>query len=323
MEIISIIVPIYKVEGYLDKCITSLVNQTYKNLEIILVDDGSPDNCGAICDAWAERDSRIKVIHKSNGGLSDARNAGLEVTTGEYVAFVDSDDWVELNYYEVLYKQLCKYNAKIAASGVIWAYEDHEEISGTRFATKSYNSEEALYTIQNNEGFLAVAWNKLYARELFQKIRYPYGRIHEDEFVTYRIIAEAENLVLCQDVNYYYRQREGSIMAEPDCEKEVFVLDAYLERISMFRERYPELFLKDKCIFCLTCCYIFQLAKRQKNKKVMRQVVKKRREISFTVGELCKCTKKEKFYAVGTEWTLSLFCNVLQWRNKNYGSVKG
>ena len=102
MDLISVIVPVYKVEPYLDKCVRSIVEQTYQNLEIILVDDGSPDNCGAICDAWAEKDSRIKVIHKENGGLSDARNAGMDVATGQWIAFVDSDDWIAEEMYESL-----------------------------------------------------------------------------------------------------------------------------------------------------------------------------------------------------------------------------
>ena len=111
---ISVIVPVYKVEKYLDKCVESIVNQTYKNLEIILVDDGSPDNCPAMCDEWAEKDERIRVIHKENGGLADARNAGMDIATGDYIGFVDSDDWIEPNMYEVLLKNALKYDADIS-----------------------------------------------------------------------------------------------------------------------------------------------------------------------------------------------------------------
>ena len=121
---ISVIVPVYKVEPYLDKCVSSIVNQTHKNLEIILVDDGSPDNCPAMCDAWAEKDSRIRVMHKTNGGLSDARNAGMAVATGELMAFVDSDDWIVPDMYEYLYQRLTEDNSDIAACGVQMVWED-------------------------------------------------------------------------------------------------------------------------------------------------------------------------------------------------------
>ena len=115
---ISVIVPVYKVEKYLDRCVESIVNQTYKNLEIILVDDGSPDNCPVMCDEWAEKDERIRVIHKENGGLADARNAGMNIATGDYIGFVDSDDWIEPNMYEVLLKNALKYDADISRCGL-------------------------------------------------------------------------------------------------------------------------------------------------------------------------------------------------------------
>ena len=124
MDLISVIVPVYNVEAYLDKCISSIVNQTYRNLEIILVDDGSPDNCPAMCDAWAKKDSRIRVIHKLNGGLSDARNAGMTVTTGELMAFVDSDDWIDVHYIEYLYNALRQSNADISACDLREVYDD-------------------------------------------------------------------------------------------------------------------------------------------------------------------------------------------------------
>ena len=316
MDLISIIVPIYNVEKFLDTCISSLVNQTYKKLEIILVDDGSEDNSGIICDKWASKDFRIKVIHKTNGGLSDARNVGLEEAKGKYVALVDSYDWIDLNYYETLYRELSKSKAQIAASGVTISYSNHED--KTRYNQKAgvYTPEEALRTIQNNEGFLAVAWNKLYKIELFQKIRYPYGIIHEDEFVTYRVVSHAECLVLCTDVFYHYRQREGSIMTEANCEKEKDVLDAYINRMILFKQKFPQLYLKDKYLFCLACYQIFQLAKDQNNVKIMCEVMKKRNEITVPISEFFKFSTKEKLYVLGSKWLLPLFYIATQWRKK-------
>ena len=123
-ELISIIVPVYRVEPYLDRCVQSIVDQTYQNLEIILVDDGSPDNCPAMCDAWAAKDSRVKVIHKENGGLSDARNAGLAAAAGEYIGFVDSDDWISPDMYRLLYENMAEHGSDVSACGVEMVWED-------------------------------------------------------------------------------------------------------------------------------------------------------------------------------------------------------
>ena len=127
MSLISVIVPIYNVEKYLDRCVDSIINQTYKNLEIILVDDGSPDNCLAICDSWAEKDRRIKVIHKENGGVSSARNSALDIASGDYIGFVDSDDWIEPDMYEILIKNAKKYDADISRCAGLLDYCDRSE----------------------------------------------------------------------------------------------------------------------------------------------------------------------------------------------------
>lgn len=316
--LISVIVPVYNVEPYLDRCVNSLVSQTYKNLEIILVDDGSTDASPKMCDNWAEKDKRIRVIHKNNGGAADARNAGLDLATGEYIAFVDSDDWIDLNYYEILYKQLIQSNAQIAASGVILSYDDHEDM--TRYAQKAgiYTPEEALQTIQNNAGFLAVAWNKLYEKNIFQKMRFPCGVLYEDEFVIYRLMSRANRLVLCSEVYYHYQQRHGSVMTENavDCEKQKIVLEAYIERISFFKQKYPRLLLKDKCLFCLCCYNVFCLAQKQNNAQVMQEVRKKRKKISFSISEFFKLSAKEKIYVFGTRWLLPWMSRVAQWRNR-------
>lgn len=314
--LISVIVPVYNVEPYLDRCVNSLVSQTYKNLEIILVDDGSTDASPKMCDNWAEKDKRIRVIHKNNGGLSDARNIGIDASKGEYIAFVDSDDWIDLNYYETLYKQLIQSNAQIAASGVILSYDDYED--SERYSQKAgiYTSEEALQTIQNDAGFLAVACNKLYEKKLFQKLRYPHGVIHEDEFVTYRVMAYAKRMVLCPEVRYHYRQRDGSIMTKKKCEKEMSMLDAAIGRVEFFAQHYPNLLLKDKYGFCLCCYNIFCLAQKQHNAQVMQEVRKKRKKISFSVSEFFKLSTKEKIYVFGTRWLLPWMSRVAQWRNR-------
>ena len=181
--VISIIVPVYKVEKQLNKCIESILNQTFKDYELILVDDGSPDNCGHICDEYEKKDSRIKVIHKKNGGLSDARNAGLDIALGKYIGFVDSDDIIHPQMYEKLYNCINKSNLDIVQCK-FKRFKSIEEIniniSDSELNFKEYNSQDAIIDLIDNNKINVNAWNKLYKRELFQNERYPKGKIHED-----------------------------------------------------------------------------------------------------------------------------------------------
>ena len=184
---ISVIIPVYKVEPYLDKCIQSVVNQSYKNLEIILVDDGSPDNCPLMCDEWAKRDSRIKVIHKKNGGLSSARNAGLDIAEGDYIAFVDSDDWLDLSMYNDMMNIIENYDVDFVA-GKINCYIEKENIY------KSFMEYHDCYIIKTDQilkkeqyqkmilskQIESASWNKLYKRPLIDKLRFKDNRLYED-----------------------------------------------------------------------------------------------------------------------------------------------
>ncbi|MGM9603497.1 MAG: glycosyltransferase family 2 protein, partial [Faecousia sp.] len=208
-----VIVPIYKVEPYLPKCVQSILDQTHSNLEIILVDDGSPDGCGAICDAFAAKDSRVRVIHKKNGGLSDARNAGIDIAKGDYFAFVDSDDWLESDAYEVMLALANKYDAKMVCAGRF----DEDGASGLQ--TKGLCPEreefvpgkELVRRIFRWDHLDSAAWDKLYARELFQDIRYPVGRVVEDVPTTYRLVLLAGGAAMLPKPVYHYLHREQSI----------------------------------------------------------------------------------------------------------------
>lgn len=208
---ISVVVPIYKVEKYIHKCIQSILAQTYKNLEIILVDDGSPDRCGAICDSYAKEDPRIKVIHKQNGGLSDARNAGIDAAEGGFIGFVDSDDYIAPQMYEQLIKQLVKYNADIAVCKSISVKENQEAVFTDSDTVRVYEDNAARAMIYDND-FTVNAWNKLYRSKLFNNIRYPKGKLYEDLATTYQLIERAKKVVLLESIMYAYVQREGSIM---------------------------------------------------------------------------------------------------------------
>ena len=215
-KLISVIVPIYKVEKFLNKCVESVLNQSYKNFELILVDDGSPDNCPIMCDEWAKKDERIKVVHKRNGGLSSARNAGLDICSGDYIAFVDSDDYLEVNYLKNLLKSSINNDADLAVCGLNYVNEHGELLENNNKTLKS-----KLYTQQNKFDLIfadntinsIVAWNKLYARHIFDKLRYPEGKIHEDEFVIYDVVDNCKkNICVIEDKLYNYLIRSDSIM---------------------------------------------------------------------------------------------------------------
>lgn len=210
--LISVIIPVYNVSAYLDECVNSVIGQTYKNLEIILVDDGSPDDCPQKCDDYAVKDSRIKVIHQSNGGMSDARNSALSVCTGEYISFVDSDDAVANDYIETLYTVLNDNKVELS----ICNHEDFSsEIPQNRtFLLDStiHNAREAISIILKGRPFTPSAWGKLYHRRLFQELRFPKGiMIGEDLATVWKSIFRAGNVAYTTSVKYYYRQNPTSI----------------------------------------------------------------------------------------------------------------
>lgn len=227
MPEISVIVPVYKVEKYIKKCVDSILAQTFTDFELWLVDDGSPDNCGAICDAYAQKDSRVKVIHKKNGGLSDARNAALDVMHGEYVFFVDSDDWIAVDTLEIMYAALKKTGAQVATGNIISVYEDGTEkvLYAPALEEKLLVGEELLTTLLRPN-----AWNRLYKAELFRNLRYPVGRLYEDAFVYHKILAQIHSMVLVGKNTYYYLIRNGSIMNSQYNIRFTDIVDAVYDR---------------------------------------------------------------------------------------------
>jgi len=230
---ISIIVPVYKVEPYLRKCLDSIVNQTYRNLEIILVDDGSPDNCPAICDEYAARDGRILVIHRQNGGLSAARNAALDVATGDYFGFVDSDDWVEPDMFEYLLTNLQRADADIAFCGRFEEFPNRSEPKGWP-RSEVMEREAALRHLLEDKVLHNFVWDKLWKRELFDAVRFPVGKTFEDIAVVHRLFMAARRTVLLPEAKYHYLQRQGSILADA----------SIANRINFFlaaRQRYDEM----------------------------------------------------------------------------------
>lgn len=209
-DLISVIVPVYNVEKYLKKCLDSIVNQTYKNLEIIIVDDGSTDNSGLICDEYSKNDSRIKVIHKKNGGLSDARNVGLDNANGKYISFIDSDDYIEENMIICLYHDCEDNNCQMASSNKIYELENEKKYY-TKEVIKSevVNKEMALKNLLLNDPSVA---NKLFNKELFNDIRFIKGKLYEDILTTPNLIEKCDNVFLDEKYFYHYIQHENSII---------------------------------------------------------------------------------------------------------------
>lgn len=230
-HLISIIIPIYKVEQYLCRCLDSVVNQTYTNLEIILVDDGSPDNCPQICDEYAAKDKRITVIHKKNGGLSDARNAGLDICKGEYIYFLDSDDVLPLNCIYTLFKMITKEDAEIASSSYIEFKDDVQlpkELSHNATYSVINGSEVLVLLCKDNPPGIMSSCMKIYKKECFDDIRFPKGKLYEDARINYKIYHKCKKFCYTHSPLYYYRIHEGSIMA--NTKGVIYDLDAREER---------------------------------------------------------------------------------------------
>ena len=268
--LISVIVPIYKVEAYLDKCISSIVNQTYTNLEIILVDDGSPDRSGEICDAWAEKDSRIRVIHQQNAGGGVARNTALDAAGGDIIAFVDSDDYIAPDMYEHLY-ELINQGADIAECAHVDVLDDSERFDSTDNFARTYNVQEALAEHVRDRIFRQLIWNKLYRRELIGDIRFPAGKKIDDEFFTYRVLGNARALIRSEKVCYAYRQQESSVMHSLGAQKRLQAVEAKVLRHGYIQEKFPELAALSTMNLWFTCIYQGQLSLWETDKHIVNQ----------------------------------------------------
>lgn len=297
---ISVIVPVYNVEKYLSKCIDSLINQTFKSLQIILVDDGSTDSSGAICDEYASKNRCIEVIHKKNGGLSSARNAGLEKAVGRYIAFVDSDDWIHSKMYEKLYSLAEKYNSDIVQCRYkrVEKDEDKEE--------KLYESSIEIYKnieVLNNyyddkctEKYIesVIVCNKLYKRKLFENIYFPIGKVYEDEFITHKVIYKANKVVRTGDIMYFYRNTNNSITNRKFNSSKLFFLEALEERCKFFKDNNEEE-LYDKTlnkygkmikIYYSKCKFLIE-----NNHTILKQLKKRYREVfSIYIKNNCLST---------------------------------
>ena len=240
-EKISVIIPVYKVEKYLAKCVDSVLAQTYGDLEILLVDDGSPDGCGAICDGYASRDSRVRVIHKPNGGLSSARNAGLDAASGAYVGFVDSDDYIDPAMYEKLHAALVSTGADVCVCDVVYV-DEQGALKGPPIppmAEEVLSPEQAWRRVElADDGWRYVtAWNRLYRRAVFDGLRFQEGKIHEDELSVVPIYEKCGRAAVISDVLYWDVGRPGSIMTASAALRRLDAMTAFQERRAFYLSR--------------------------------------------------------------------------------------
>lgn len=245
-KLISVIVPVYNVEKYIHRCVDSILAQTYTNLEIILVDDGSPDNCPAICDEYAKKDSRIKVIHKENSGLSSARNAGLDIATGDYIGFIDSDDYIASDMYKKLYKSIIENDSDMAICNYEFVNEQGKSLNNNMPVPNGvYSAKEALAFLQiDNYGAFVSACNRLFSKNLFDNFRFPIGKLNEDNFTAYQLIYRCGNIVMLSEPLYSYLQHSDSIMHQKITIRRFDELQALIEKKIFYEQNGFDSYIK-------------------------------------------------------------------------------
>lgn len=293
--ILSIIVPVYNVEKYLARCLDSILAQTFTDFELIAVDDGSPDNCGNILDKYALKDERVKVIHKENGGLSSARNAGIDVAIGEYICFVDSDDYVSNVFVDRLYTLIKENDADISQCCFKQTSND-TEVSSNGLEIDTYTNVEMIKNLYNQSYVTSVvAWNKMYKKKIFADVRFPHGKIHEDEGTTYKLFYNAAKVVTTTEDLYFYYMADNSITRSGFSLKKLDYLDVLKERMEFYKANNLEQFYKLDVLRFITSSCIFsgQVDEKGIKKELKRECRKKYyKEVLFeeyTLKQKIKC----------------------------------
>ena len=308
LPLISVIVPVYNVEKYLDRCIESVVNQTYKNLEIILVDDGSPDRSGEICDKWAAQDERIRVIHKKNAGGAAARNVAMDIAKGKLIAFVDSDDYIAADMYEHL-RKLIATGADIAECGHIDVWDSNATFSSEYDGVQVYTAEEAMVEHINDRIFRQLIWNKIYRREVIGDIRFPVGKKIDDEFFTYQVLGNAGTLIRSEKIGYAYRQQESSVMHTVSADKRLQAVEAKIQRHNYIRNHFPKLIDLSLKELWFTCMYQGQLSLRCADPQTQRSTLAYLRHVLCEYPfHLVGCTTKEKMWLAALRISFTRVC---------------
>ena len=273
---ISVIVPVYKAEAYLETCVKSIREQTYQNLEIILIDDGSPDRCGQLCDQFAAEDPRIRVIHKENGGQSAARNMGLDIATGDYIGFVDADDWIEPTMYETLYQLLQQHGAQISACGARLIFEDgNTAYLNNRYPADSsirvFSTLEALENVISNKQLTNSLWDKLYKKQIFEGLRLTVGKIYEDMELIPKGLEKAQKVVYDPTPCYQYRQTATSTIRGEFTPARFAEADVALAIAEDYKVRYPALYPRALACYISVSLVIVHRSRKAVACKQLRQ----------------------------------------------------
>ncbi len=317
---ISVIVPVYRVEEYLEACVDSIRKQTYENLEILLVDDGSPDGSGALCDALAEQDHRIRVIHKENGGLSSARNAGLDAATGEYVSFVDSDDWIAGDMYERLYGLIATHGAQIAAGGLQTSTGKHYDPEYPQNQQiQLFTRMEALGEVTRNRKITNSACDKLWEKHLFDTVRFPEGELFEDLKTTYRCLELVETVAYDPTPVYFYRMTDSSITRgqfHPRLLEDVYATKA---RARYYQEKYPALYEDAVADYIHICLFKIWLSRRSKACRSQRRALIREMKGTLPPGAVQKLSTNGRIKLRALRLSVPLFYLAMalnEWRQK-------
>ena len=303
-DLVSIIVPVYNVADYLPRCVKSLTEQTHQNIEIILVDDGSTDGSGEICDRWAERDDRIRVFHKENGGMSDARNYGLSRAGGAYISFVDSDDWCDRRFIEVLLRTLRETDCELVECDYVTTWDDQTIICDDQnvFPYEIYTDRDCFRQFLTETFFVSV-WNKLYRRDLVDNVPFEFGAYHEDEMWTCQVFGRARRICRLHYTGYCYFQREGSVVhSRPTYKRLSDAFRAGRERIGYIEQNFPELASIGYSKVLYTCISVYATARGSDfGKKAVLQ-----REVAAYARSMLRKYLKEGRYQ-GEMWRFCFF----------------
>lgn len=273
---ISVIVPVYNVKPYLHKCVDSILSQTYQNIEILLIDDGSTDGCAAICDGYGEKDPRIKVLHKKNGGLSSARNAGLDLAAGEYILFVDSDDYINREMVQKLYDALVRNGADMCVCDLSIVDTNGKKLqSQLNYPLPNQMFDEGLYwkkLYETNSIAYIVAWNKLYRKNIWDDLRYPVNRINEDEWVLHHILKRCERIQTISYRGYNYVIRKNSIMSRKNKKANFDLFDGWKKRVIYFeKKQMNEEIQKQLSLYCAELIKMNRLCKTETEKTKFKE----------------------------------------------------
>lgn len=309
--LISVIIPVYNVEQYLRKCVDSILCQTHRNLEIILVNDGSTDHCGAICDEYASLDSRICVIHKVNGGLSSARNAGLDIASGDYYSFVDSDDWLEPDALAYLLTQAEEHSAEITVCGRIDEYEG-KSVPSAWDEPALLNKEQAILHLLTDPVMQSYAWNKLWKKSVFAGIRFPEGRNYEDVAVIHRAYERAERILCLPGAKYHYLQRSNSIVRNTSLRSRLDYWTSAKQRYDELRELWPQYqsILEAHCAMAASNIWSVWIL----NSKAERDAVKPQlAEMSLFVKERLHSIRNNLTFGITGRITVRLIPHCVWW----------